>query len=384
MKSLRFLDRRVGSSLAAVGMLLGMVAPAVVPALASADVLTSRSIALSSSVADAASTTYQIKFTTTGAAGAAIVDFCGGSPIPGQTCGALAGFSVSGASVSSSTPSATFTAVSATQAKFVATMGAAANVTIDLAAVHNPTAVGTFYARIVTYVASADADDYTSTDLDDNTVDQGGVALATTNAIGISASVRESLTFCVAGGTAEITDNCANASANAPNLVLGEDDGSGSVALSSSAVSEGDIYTQLSTNAAGGAVVRMKSNATGCGGLVRQGAVSNNCNIAPITTAGTIANTTAQFGVKVAAGTDTGNAFGTVAASGDYDASDYYMNYVSGDASGVTSTYGDPIFASTGAAANRNMKLTFGASAAPQTPAGNYKATLNLIATGTY
>jgi hypothetical protein len=61
------------------------------------------------------------------------------------------------------------------------------------------------------------------------------------------------------------------------------------------------------------------------------------------------------------------------------------MNYVSGDATGVTSTYGDPILNTAGAPANnQNMPLTFAASINNNTPAGDYSATLGLIASGTY
>jgi hypothetical protein len=61
------------------------------------------------------------------------------------------------------------------------------------------------------------------------------------------------------------------------------------------------------------------------------------------------------------------------------------MGYVSGDATGVTSTYGDPILDTAGAPVNNmGMPLTFGASAANDTAAGLYSADLSLIATGKF
>ncbi|TAH34802.1 hypothetical protein EYC59_02695 [Candidatus Saccharibacteria bacterium] len=385
MKTPKFLDRRVGSTFAALAILLGAVVPAALPAFASADILTERSIALSSSKANDSAVTYNVKFKTVGGAGAAVIDFCSDSPIPGQTCTLPTGLTT--ASVNTSTSGATATPILSNRGvKIVYTMAATTSITVDLTGIHNPTAVGTFYARILTYADDTAAGGYTSATAIGSPIDQGGVALATTTAIGISASVRESLTFCVAGYTQEISDNCGDASTvgHEPTLVLGQDDGSGSKALASNAISTGDIYTQLSTNAAGGVTVSMKSNAVGCGGLVRQGAATNNCNITPETGTSSFLAGAAKFGVTVAGATDGTGAFGTITNSGNYDASDYYMGYVSGDATGVTSAYGDPIFSSDGPAANKNNKLTFGASVAPQTPAGNYKASLNLIATGIY
>lgn len=63
------------------------------------------------------------------------------------------------------------------------------------------------------------------------------------------------------------------------------------------------------------------------------------------------------------------------------------MNFTTGanPASGVTSTYGDQFLTTSGAPAlNKNMTLTFGASAANNTPAGSYSADLSLIATGKF
>ncbi len=382
MKTIKFLDRRVASSLAAVGLLLGMVTPAVLPAFASADVLTDRSIALSSSKADDSGVTYVVNFTPAVNAGAVVIDFCSESPIPGYACSKPSGLATTS---TTSTGSATATAILSNRAvKVVYSMTAATPVTLTLTGYHNPTAVGTFYARILTYTDSTAADDYTSATVIGSPKDQGGAALATTSEIGISAAVRESLTFCVAGGTAVITDGCGDAASHEPSLTLGEDDGSGTLALDTTHISTGDIYTQISTNAVTGAVVSMKSDATGCGGLVRQGAATNNCNIAPETgTSGFLAGA-AKFGVKATAAADGTGAFGTFQGVGTY-ATQYFMNYVSGDGSGVTGAYGDPVLnTASGPAANKNTKLTFAATAGPQTPAGSYKANLNLIATGTY
>jgi len=159
-------------------------------------------------------------------------------------------------------------------------------------------------------------------------------------------------------------------------------------ALASSAVSTDTNYVQLSTNAASGAIVNMKSNATGCGGMLRTSDTSA-CDIGPA--ASGIAAGQALFGVKLAAAGNAPNATttpsGTLQPAGtsSYNTSTYFMDYVSGDATGVTSAYGSPILDTDGAPVdNKDMQMTFGASISNNTPAGTYKASLNLIATGKY
>jgi hypothetical protein len=146
------------------------------------------------------------------------------------------------------------------------------------------------------------------------------------------------------------------------------------------ALSEGTIYSQISTNASGGAVVNLKSNATGCGGLIRAGAPSE-CDISPITTAGAISSGAAQFGLKLANIT---NGSGTINPVANYNTTTYFMNYVDGN-TGVTSTYGDPIYNTDDKpVSDGSVDLTFGANVSNDTPAGTYSATLSLIATGKF
>lgn len=94
-----------------------------------------------------------------------------------------------------------------------------------------------------------------------------------------------------------------------------------------------------------------------------------------------IANGEAKFGAKIVA-TDPDALIGL----NDYNADTFVLNYNSTDQStGVTSTYGDPFFSTDGApVSNQNLQVVFGASVAPNTPAGNYSAGLSLIATGKF
>lgn len=385
MRKPRFLNRQAISVVSALGILLATVAPGLASVVA-ADQATDQSITMSSSAAGATNVTYEVKFTVSSAgAGAFILDFCDDSPVVNQTCTPPTGFSASG--VGTSTDNTTVSAPATSTIKVVKTIAGSEDVDVVLTGITNPSYVttaaahGGFYARIATYADSTAAGAYTDADIH-SAVDTGGIALATTNTIGVNAAVRETMTFCVANQT--ITENCGDASTvgHQPNLTLGTGG-----ALDASRVDTGDIYTQLSTNAASGAVVNLKSNATGCGGLKLFG--SSACNIVAANGSNLVAGF-AGFGVKLNAPFATSgaqNTTGTLQAvdSSGYNDSSYFMGYDSGDDTGVTSAYGDPMLDSNGAPVNNeNMKLTFGASINPNTPAGNYSANLNLIASGKY
>lgn len=385
MTSFKLFNQRSVSVVALFGVLLSTVASAVVPTLAFAAQVTQRSIAMSSSAKGATSVSYDIKFKAVQAAtGGFIVDFCTDSPLVGTSCAAPTGMVTTGA-----TNGGGATSVSGADGRLTVTKAITANeeVEVTVGGITNPTAAGTagvLYARIVTYDTLGN---YVSpTDLGVHR-DTGAVAVALTDSIGVTAAVLESMTFCVSApvaGENPIGDSCAGA-VN-PSIVIGEL--SGTVrALSSTARSTGDIYTQLSTNASRGAIVNIKSDAAGCGGMLLIGGVAGNCHITPALTGGITAGQ-ARFGLIAAAVTDGTGANGTfqvVPASG-YGDTNYALNYNGTDEStGVTSTYGDPLLNTNGGPVNnKNMKLTFGASVTNQTPAGQYAANLSLIATGTF
>ena len=387
MSSLREVLSRQASRLTVVAALLvSTVVPVLTPAFAKADQVTGRSIALSSSIANASGVTYQVKFTPGQSADAFLIDFCSDSPLIGASCSAPTGLVVTSAASSS----AGVTAVSGTGHQIVVTVPITATqeVSVDITGIHNPTNAGPLYARVLTY-ATADLGHYSSADPDNGGTnphkDDGGVALSITNDIGVSGAVLETMTFCASGGD-NISAGCTG-SLTAPTLELGEQTGSVK-ALSSTAVSTGSIYTQISTNAVNGAIVYLKSNTLGCGGLTRAGAPSivAGCGITPALQTGVAAGES-KFGVKTATASDEGTATGAyqpVGGSG-YNNSTYALNWVSGDATGVTSPYGDQ-FLNTNSApvSNKEMALTFGASINSSTPAGKYSADLSLIAAGKF
>ena len=388
MTSLKMANRRVGSLFAVAALTLATVTPGLVPAFASAAQVTERSVELSSSSKQATGVTYNVKFTTvsTTAPEAVVLDFCSDTPLIGADCGLPASFDASLASASGFTVEPTTTAAN-NRVVVTGTFAAAGEVTIPLANVANPSVAGPLYVRILTYNTEANAKAYTSTSYTAGLLDQGSAAVSITDTVGVSAAVLESMTFCVSGA-AITTENCGTVTA--PVLKLGEGEAD-ALALSSTKVSEGSIYSQISTNAASGAVVNLKS-ATTCGGLKR--AVATGCDIAAAGN-GNIAAGEAKFGLKIAAAADLAdnksNGTYQIYNTGSTDPAPYYsnsifkLNYQSGGSTGITSAYGDPVLDTAGAPVNnKNVQLTFGASAANNTPAGLYSTDLSLIATGKF
>lgn len=351
---------QVGRFVALGGILLGTLAPAIAPVVASAATITTRSITLSSS-ATSATSDLEVKFNTSANVQSFDVTFC--DAIDG-TCNAPAGLAagsvtaVGGGTIGTNTSNKIQ----------VALASPVSTVDFEGAGLVNPSADGTIFARIAAYVS----DDWTG-----GALDTGTVALAFTNGINVGGDVLETLTFCVsgeAGGGGAPTDCDAPTS---PNVSLGT-----SGVLDTTAGSDVDVYALLATNASSGAVVNLKSDALGCGGLYRDN-VSNatNCGISPINDGGAasaLANGDAAFGAKLAV------SGGSIAAGSGWSSTDYFMPWVSGDATGVTSTYGAEVFGATGPTDLGTATLSFNANAGALTPAGHYQANLTMIAVGKF
>ena len=390
MISLRTYNRQAGRMVVAVALLAATIVSSFLPALAWAAQLTDRSIELSDSTTGKAGVSYNIKFDQATNAGAVVVQFCTNTPLIGEFCDAPGGMVVTGATAGTGV-----TAISSATGSTIKLTKSGATEDLTITGIQNPSAAGTVYARVLTYVDATAAEDYVVDD--DSSVlgtptDQGGIAISFTNAVEVSGAVLESLTFCTSGAalTDADTDNNWCESATAPTLTLGHNVGDGVIALTSTARDTASVYTQLSTNASKGAVVRLKSNAI-CGGLIRDGDASQTASTActDIPAAGTGGGVTAGtpgFGVIVETA-DLGTSPSTnklVAASG-YNDTNYRLNWVSGNATGVSSTYGDEVL-NTGdlPVTDQGATLTFGASIGNGTAAGKYRATLSLIATGKF
>lgn len=387
MTSLKTANRRVGSLFAVAALVLATFAPGLVPASASAAQLEQRSVQLSNSSAGMENVNYTVQFDTenAGTTGAVVLQFCDDTPLIGVACSAPTGFSVTGATADGFTPSAL--TVAADNARVYAGTFAATT-TIELEGVNNPDAAGALYVRIVTYDTALNAQAYTATNLGANAIDQGSAAVSITDTVGVSGAVLEAMTFCVAGNVIDDI-NCERvdeAPLTPPTIQLGE---AGTDALSASAISEGSIYSQISTNAAGGAVVSLKSG-NDCAGLMRSGATV--CEIAANTTdqEGTSNKGfdagSALFGITVSTGAnEPAGASGTFQSAAFYSSSLFLLDYASGGASGVTSPFGGEVLNTNSAPANsKNAQITFGASISNDTPAGLYSNDFSLIATGKF
>lgn len=375
MKSLRVFDGHLRYAVLAVTLVLAVVAPA----FASAAQLTTRSAALSSSSKAATGVSYNFKFTASTAEDEVVIQFCTNSPLIGEFCDAPAGINL--ASAAAGTGVTSIISKTGNTLKLTAAVSASTN-DMTITGITNPSDAGTVYARILTY-ATGGAASYSVTNAAStlgSPVDQGSVAIAITDTVAVSGAVLEALTFCVSGADISADTDCSNSTA--PILTLGDDVGNGVIALNPDDISTGDVFTKLSTNAVGGAVVSLKSTSgtSSCAGLALNG--TGDCNIAAAGTTGTFSAGAGKFGVKLTLPTtnDDSDNKGIIGVATGYDTSDYRF-----DGTNIVGTYGDPLYnTSGGGVSNKDTKLTFGATAAPNTPAGKYSTSISLIATGTF
>jgi len=342
--------------------------------------LQSRSITMSDANGADAGVSYKVGFTSSAASGSytvkgIVVDFCSGDPIIGNsTCALPSGFSLSGVTVDTTTAPDTGLGAgwSVTIANSNRTLeltnatGAALNTTsviFTIAGVHNPTAVNTsFYARILTYNATAGATGYVAGSENTGSAyfDYGGVALSTDMVVNITAKVMETLNFCVYPG--------AGSCGTDPSFTIGHAVGSATV-IDSTAVDTTTIKWTLSTNANTGAIIRLQ------GDTLKSG--SNSIAAAGASPA-TITNGQAGggFGLYISvAGTNITKTSPYTGGSG----SQYGL-----DTANSTLTFGSQLAQLTAATNGSISTVTYGATAANTTPAGTYTATHQLIATGTF
>ncbi len=393
----------IGYAVAALLLGLGATAlPAFMQdAMATPNQVQSRSIEMSSAAPSSGGSpsnlNYDVTFTSTSSATikGIVVDFCSsaGTPIIGDSsCAAPAGFTVSGSptftndpdTVSNNASLAGFTASSAnsgrtfelTKAAGIAINGTTVktfNFSIDT--VTNPSSTGTFYARIITYLNDSGANSPAtySPGSEGTYQDYGGIALSTTNTITFTAKVQESLSFCVSKLAPGPDCGTSGQAVTTPAVPLGH--GANTI-LDSTAVDTNTSFTQLSSNAASGVVVRMKSG-NACRGLSTDGGTT--CNIPPAgaTPIAFVAGT-AKFGLEVDDGT---GGTGTVSANANYH-DGTATHYALG--TNTTTTYGDAVMSSSAPINNVGNQFNWAATAANTTPAGIYTGSESLIATGTF
>lgn len=436
------LTRRASAAFGAVGLSAAILVASLLSAApgtanaftASGGQVQSRAIYMSTSTPSATAQKYLVSFkpaATTSLKGV-IVDFCSTSPIIGDsTCTAPTSFTVGTPTVTfagTATPNdpitttglpGSWTASSLNSGRTLKLVDAGAGsgalststtYSFVITTVTNPSTVGTFYARILTYNSNAgDIASYApGTEGTTNLVDYGGFALSTTNNINITAKVQETLQFCVVSADPSPGNTCGTGgfvSSNLPNLTIGH--GSPVATIDNSAVDATTAYMQISTNATNGAQIRMHAG-NSCASSSNNAGLSSNggalCSIPGMdnTTASampTIPNTgQAYFGLFVGTGYLTSGvaaSTGTIAADANYH-DPAHVNEAAPDtglyygmdntvASGVISNYGDKIADTAGAPCNTvNAHLVFAAVASLTTPAGIYQGSESLIATGTF
>mgnify|MGYP000869372469 FL=1 len=379
---------------------IALVVAAVVPLFtktADAAQVTARSIQMSKSTTSATGTSYQVKFTanTGGTVRSIVVDFCKNSPIIGVSCTAPdSPFTVGGS------PSVTvnggitgsWTAASLNSGRTLYLYKAAgdtltAGTTVVDFTINNVTnpggTAGSFYGRILTY---ADGDDdgngcsstddyagcyvagtegtesntYTLDNAGTSYTDKGGVALSTAAAITVTALVQETLNFAVTGtsvtmgtGTPQIINDTQTWISSAVNI-------------------------DLDTNATTGLNIR----------LFGTHLVSGSNSLTGSSTLGVLTGSTnSQFGICTKDSTN-----GQVVADAVYETlaancTTAGTSTFAWDNTATSATGGDTVFTSTGPVdddINSNVDIYYAARADNNVPAGQYQATHQLIATGTF
>lgn len=277
--------------------------------------------------------------------------------------------------------------------------------TFAISGITNPSDLGTFYGRLITYSSNTGDIDSYSHDNPGTYQDYGGFALSTANSVQVTAKVQETLSFCVVGtptpvvpATLPVTPPATCADGSAPAITLGHGTNN---TLDSGAIDTNGVFTFVSTNALHGVVIRMRNGnsngtTTTCGGLsIDNGAT---CGIPPVA-AGAVAaspmtNGTAAFGMfcnQATADAATHIGADVNCDSGYYNSShvtapnDVYWGMDTTDVNdSVISTYGDEIASSSGPTNSAMNEFDFAATASDTTPAGIYKANLAMIATGTF
>lgn len=404
--------------------------------------------AITSGVGSGEDVTYRVSFDAVHEAGSLVIDFCSGNdtPILGDACTAPAGMDASSATLSPVSgkvgTGGDWTITATTSQIKLQTDTAANNIDansseiFDLEGITNPSATGTFFARIYTFPD----DDYggyvsaTNPNLHADS-DFGGIALSTVAVISITARVQESLTFCITSaspinpaagwddtagaGTGANAGSCSatEVAANPPSVTIGHTIGGTTLVLDAGQVDLTDgtgadvnkpLYSQLSTNATNGAVINLRSN-WACGGLSADG--GSTCAIPAAGDTPTIFTAgTAAFGLFVG-DSFLNNDASSSAATGTITPSAIYNNGVNVDddnpadlalgmddttataavggsqrsySGSVSGTFGSTVASTTAPVYRVHNKFVFGATAALTTPAGIYTANMTMTATGTF
>lgn len=314
-----------------------------------ADKLAERSLTLSSSYPDA-SAVYTVSFTnpSAGTIGSIRVQFCANDPLVGEPCDPPSGFDMTAATLLSQNGMTGFSiSPVSTVNELILTRtpaSASANLTNSYAIdkVHNPSAAGSYYARIETFA---------STDASGANTDSGGLAFMIANSFTVSAEVPPHLLFCT--GIVVYGYSCTGAQGSYINF--GE--------LSFTHTSSGQSQMLAATNAQNGYSIWVSGNT-----------LTSGNNIIPALSVSDIARPgIGQFGINLTAnGTpEVGNVpsgAGYGVTTPEYSVPDRY-HYISGDMI-ATSSHADDL---------RKYTVSYIVDIPNNQPVGVYATTLTYV-----
>lgn len=234
-------------------------------------------------------TTYDLNFTTIGSEmlGSIEIQFCANSPLFSDSCIAPTGINVAAANIAAQTGPGDFTISNLSNANVLvltrtASIVGAGTLSFNFANVTNPTAEGTFYARIQTFPTS---------DASGSPTDTGGIALDINSSIVVSTYVPPYLYFCI--GVSISGMDCNNASGNYINFGN----------LTPVATSSSESQMLIATNARNGYSIQVNGSSL----------TSGNNVISPLSAASIATPGVDQFGLNLVANSQPaigGNALG--------------------------------------------------------------------------
>jgi hypothetical protein len=343
--------KRLQNGLLAGLFLFVFLAAAILPARVEAAQLTARKVTLGSSAVSAV-TTHQFNFTTATTASIGSVGFLYCTTAAGA-CTKPTGLTTTSATLDAqSGVGGAFTLNNTTDgAPYVtrtsASLASGATASFTLGAITNPSTTNTtFYVRVTSY---------TGTNGSTGPTDTGTVAASTANQITVTASVDETLTFCVYTGV-----NCA---ASGSSVALGS--------LSASSITGGVSKMDAGTNATSGYVIQY------VGPTLTSGA---NTITAIGGTATTSTPGSPQFGIN-ATGPNT-SVTGSAAPSGGSGTAS--TNYSTANSYAFVASSLTQIASAAGPTDATTYTVSYIANIGASQAAGSYTTTITYICTATF
>lgn len=328
-----------------------------------------RSITMSTALPSAKNVTYSASFRADQSyqLRTMLMDFCSNSPLSGQTCTAPGGFTagappgVSNLKLNGAAVGGTWTASSLNSGRtFVYSNSTGVAVapgdllTFDITTVTNPNTITRYYARMFTYNFTSPG--YTATG-PDNFKETGGVAMGTTDKMGITFDVPESLTFCVYKVT------CGDI----PSVMLGHGIRK---ALDSTQIDTDTAKFSIATNAAMGAGVFGHGNLP-----TLVGGTAKIDQLLPNGSKVTMVAGQEAFGLRIAPFS------GAISANYNYRTTGNQYMF---DANQINTTSKYTRQDMPGPFTTTEFTITFAATASPSTPGGWYSTEMTLIAVATF